>query len=494
MRGGLRRGCASLMGSANSRALHLSRVGRALKGRTDATGRLRHLAAALIFLLGGCTQFNDFVETPASAPHAVVVNNSNPARPFGDAALASTQPRATAAPSAPSTRLLTLGAALALVQAQNADLIANAAGVAAVAARQIDAGKLINPEASIYVEDIGFRPETQTTLQLSQALPLTAKLAHEQAVARGARDVAQREADVRRLEIYGETARTFIALLVAQRRAALANDQLTLVKRLSAAQEARVEAGQRAPFERSRAVAALAEAQLRVEEIHRDIQVLRQRLASFWNGDVKSFREVSGDLDRIPAIPALPVLLTRLDGSPEVVRVAAEIALRRSALALEQAKATPDLIVTGGVRRHEEFGNYAAVAGLAMPLPIINRNESGIAEAAYRREQAELELTAVRRRVKAIVSENFEKLKATAAEIEALQKTLIPASENAIAAVREGYEARKFPLSELLIAEQSLAALREKLATTLGAYHQYYVDLEQLLGGEFDSRSSEKLR
>jgi len=492
MSGALRHGCSSLVGGANSWALHMAGVGKALKGRTDAAVRSRHLAAALILLLGGCAQFNDFVEAPAPAPDAVVVRSASSVRPFGEAALASTpQPRAAAAPSA---RLLTLGAALALVQAENADLIANAAGVAAVAARQIDAGKLTNPEAGIYVEDIGFRPETQTTLQLSQALPLTAKLAHEQAVARGAHDVAQREADVRRLEIYGETARTFIALLVVQRRAALANDQLTLVKRLSAAEEARVEAGQRAPYERSRAVAALAEAQLRVEEIHRDIQVLRQRLASFWNGDVKSFREVSGDLGHMPAIPALPALLARLDGSPEVVRVAAEIALRRSALALEQAKATPDLVVTGGVRRHEEFSNYAAVAGLTMPLPIINRNESGIAEAAYRREQAELELTAVRRRVKAIVSENFEKLTAAAAEIDALQKTLIPASENAIAAVREGYEARKFPLSELLIAEQSLGALREKLATTLGAYHQYYVDLEQLLGGEFYGRHSEKLR
>jgi hypothetical protein len=52
---------------------------------------------------------------------------------------------------------------------------------------------------------------TDTTLALGQALPLTAKLSHQQAVALGQHDVAQREADVRRLEIYGEITGTFIA-------------------------------------------------------------------------------------------------------------------------------------------------------------------------------------------------------------------------------------------------------------------------------------------
>ena len=182
--------------------------------------------AALAIILCGCAQLDYSVESTASSPPLLTTGNVS--RPIGDSALDSDLPRRTTI--ALRDRSLSLGAALALVQAENADLIASAAGVAAVGARQIDAGKLTNPEASIYVEDIGFRPETQTTLQLSQALPLTAKLAHQQAVARGEHDVAQREADVRRLEIYGETARTFIALLVAQRRASLANDQLTLVK------------------------------------------------------------------------------------------------------------------------------------------------------------------------------------------------------------------------------------------------------------------------
>jgi cobalt-zinc-cadmium efflux system outer membrane protein len=449
----------------------------------------RHVFAALAIVLGGCAQLDHSVDSPALSQE-VVVDNLPAARPPGDTALDSHPPRHTT--TAPRDRSLSLGAVLALVEAENADLMASSAGVAAVAARQIDAGKLANPEASIYSEDIGLRSHTQTTLALGQALPLTAKLSHQQAVARGEHNVAQRDADVRRLEIYGETARTFIALLVAQQRAALANDQLALVKRVSAAEEARVEAGQMAPYERSRAVAALAEAQLRVEEARRDVQVLRQRLASYWNGDVASFREVSGDLGRVPTIPPLPLLLARLDGSPEVVRTAAEIELRRSALALERAKASPDITVIGGIRRHEEEVNYAFVAGLSIALPVTNRNESGITEAAHRRQQAEFQFTAVKRRLKAVISEDYEKLKATAAEIEALQKTLIPSLENAISALREGYQARKFPLSQLLIAEQSLSGLRDKLLMTLGTYHRSYVDLEQLLGGELYGQPSQK--
>jgi len=63
---------------------------------------------------------------------------------------------------------LNLGRVLALVAAGNPDLMASSAGVAAVAARSIDAGKLANPEGGILFEDFsGQHPaNAQTTLQL----------------------------------------------------------------------------------------------------------------------------------------------------------------------------------------------------------------------------------------------------------------------------------------------------------------------------------------
>jgi outer membrane protein, heavy metal efflux system len=165
------------------------------------------------------------------------------------------------------------------------------------------------------------------------------------------------------------------------------------------------------------------------------------------------------------------------------VRNAAEVELRRSALALERSRAVPDLTVNGGVRRQEDEGNYAFVVGLSIPLRIFSHNQSGIVEANEREIEAELQLDAVRTRLTAVLNENYEKLTSGAAEIETLRKTLIPSSEQAIASLREGYRLRKFRLSELLIAEQSLNALRDKLLVTLGAYHETYAEMEQLLGG-----------
>jgi cobalt-zinc-cadmium efflux system outer membrane protein len=412
---------------------------------------------------------------------------------------------ATAAPpsSAPlpkpalSNGSLSLSEALELVASRNADLSAAQRGVDVVAAREIDAGKPANPEIGIFSEDLGERPHrgvvnTQTTLQLSQAIPLTGKLGYDQALARGQRTVADREYEIKRLEILGDATRAFIGLLVAQRRASLANEELALVERLAAAEEAQVAAGQTAPYERSRAVAALAEARLRIAETRRDIDVLRHRLTSFWTSDTVSFREVTGDLGRLPPTPALPKLLARLDGSPEIARNAAEIELRRSALTLERARAVPDLTVSGGVRRHEDEGDYAFVVGVAIPLQIFSRNRSGITEAAQKQQQAELQLAAARNHLRAAVNELYARVTSTAAEIETLRATLIPSSERAIAALREGYRLRKFRLSELLIAEQSLMALRDKLLTALGSYHQGYADLEQLLGGLDGRRASEE--
>jgi len=444
---------------------------------------LRHLAIGLSILLGGCAgPERDYVETGA-APAKITVADALPAASPHGTLPVSSPPRPYPALAGQS---LSLGRVLALVAAGNADLMASSAGVEAVAARRIDAGKLANPEGGILFEDFsGQHPaNAQTTLLLSQAIPLTGKLGHQQALARGEHDIAQREYDIRRLEIFGNAARTFIALLVAQQRTVLASEQLALVERLSAAEQAQIEAGQMAPYEHSRAVAALAEARLRVNEARRDIQVLRQRLVSFWSGDAASFRDVAADLARMPPTPALPALLARLDNSPDIVRSATEIELRRSALALERAKATPDIAMTGGIRRHDADNTYDFVAGVSVPLPVVNQNQSGITEAARRQQQAQFQLAGAKNRLRATISEDYERLTSLAAEIDALQKTLIPSSENAVSALREGYRARKFRLSELLIAEQSLAALRDKLLTTLGSYHLSYVDLEQLLGGD----------
>jgi len=457
----------------------------------------RGLLAALCIALGGCAWPERETFLVSSAGEVTAADTPLPAQ----------LPREQASGSIPVRHLagvdgrsLNLGRVLALVSAGNPDLMASSSGVEAVAARRIDAGKLANPEASIYSEDLGEKPlpngfvGTQTTLQLSQAVPLTGKLGHQRAVARGEYNVARREYDIRRLEIFGEATRTFIALLVAQERASLASDQLALVERLSGAEEAQVEAGVLAPFQHSRAVTALAEARLRVSEARRDIQVLRQRLASFWGGDAASFRDVTGKLASLPPLPALPALLARLDESPETVRSASEIALRRSAVALERARATPDITLTGGVRRHELEGDYAFVAGLSAALPVASQNRSAIFEAGRKQQQAEFQLNATKNRLKSTISEDYAKLTSTAAEIEALRKTLIPSSEDAISALREGYRLRKFQLSELLIAEQSLTSLRDKLLTTLGTYHQTYADLEQLLGGDLYDRPTAKFR
>jgi cobalt-zinc-cadmium efflux system outer membrane protein len=443
----------------------------------------RYLVVGLCVVLGGCAGSEmDYVEAE-TAPRKIAVADALPApSPYGT--LPSSFPPRPA--SSLAGQSLSLGRVLALVATSNADLMASSAGVEAVAARRIDAGKVANPEGSILAEDFGGprSGNAQTTLQLSQAIPLTGKLGYQQALVRGEYDVAQREYNIKRLEVFGDATRTFIALLVAQQRTALASEQLALVERLSAAEQAQVEAGQMAPYEHSRAIAASAEGRLRVNEARRDIQVLRQRLVSFWSGDAASFRDVAADLARLPPTPALPALLARLDSSPEIVRSATEIELRRSALALERAKATPDITVTGGIRRHEAESNYDFVAGVSVPLPVVNQNQSGITEAARRQQQAQFQLAAAKNRLRATISEDYEKLTSIAAEIDVLQKALIPSSENAVSALRKGYRARKFRLSELLIAEQSLAALRDKLLTTLGNYHQSYADLEQLLGGD----------
>jgi len=70
---------------------------------------------------------------------------------------------------------------------------------------------------------------------------------------------------------------------------------------------------------------------------------------------------------------------------PQLRRMAAEYALAEAKLARALKEQYPDIVLTPGLL--EERNETALLLGLGMPLPLWNRNRSGIAEAYWEREQ-----------------------------------------------------------------------------------------------------------
>jgi cobalt-zinc-cadmium efflux system outer membrane protein len=68
-----------------------------------------------------------------------------------------------------------------------------------------------------------------------------------------------------------------------------------------------------------------------------------------------------------------------------------------------------------------------------------------------------------------------------------LRDSVLPRSEDAAELYREGFEAGRFSLLEFNRSQQDLLTLRREALAAAARYHMTLVDIEQLLGGTYES-------
>jgi cobalt-zinc-cadmium efflux system outer membrane protein len=95
----------------------------------------------------------------------------------------------------------------------------------------------------------------------------------------------------------------------------------------------------------------------------------------------------------VPAGDAEALATRARDASPAVRLARARQARAAGSLALERARRMPDLTVAGGYKR--TGGVDSAVAGVFLPIPLFDRNRSGIATAVGGARAAERECATV---------------------------------------------------------------------------------------------------
>jgi cobalt-zinc-cadmium efflux system outer membrane protein len=129
---------------------------------------------------------------------------------------------------------------------------------------------------------------------------------------------------------------------------------------------------------------------------------------------------------------------------------------RRALVDVERTKAKPDVVVSLGAKRVNEQGLTQAVVGIAIPLPVFDRNQGSILEAPRRSEKASDELEANRLRLVAELQEASNRLFVARTSLQTLQDTVLPSAEQAYDAASKGLEAGKFGFLEVLDAQRSL--------------------------------------
>jgi len=388
----------------------------------------------------------------------------------------------------PATRAeLYLPEALERALAHNKDLAAFEYRFAEQEGRREQAGLLPNPWLDVFVEDAvgsgsfqGF-DQAQTTFSLGWVLEGWVRKGRVGVAEVGA-DLVAADARILRVEVAADTAEHFLASLASQARLERAEEAIALAEQTVAAVTRRVRAGKAPTAELVRAEAELAGDRLIRDDVTHELSTAYHRLSAQWGETDPQFSRVEGDLLALPAVEPHAALVEGLERNPQLARYATEERLAKANLRLAEARRWPALRPLLGVRRYEATDDTALVAGVLVPIPLLDRNQGEVAASRASVSRARAEADAARVRLETALFELYEELQHYFHRVETLRGEVIPRLTEALEGTRRAYERGRYGYFELRSVQADLLRAQSDLVDASAGAHRLVIALERLTG------------
>jgi cobalt-zinc-cadmium efflux system outer membrane protein len=414
---------------------------------------------------------------------------------------ASTQPKAKKAAEPleinPPTGSVTFPEAMAYALIHNPDLKAFSFELRAAEARALQAGLPPNPHLHAEVEEFGGAGErsgfdsAETAIELDQLIELGGKRDKRIHLASLDEERTRWDYESVRLDVMLEVARAYVAVLAAQERVVLSRKMLDVARKAQSAVAQRVEAGKDPPVEELRANVALSKSEIEAKKTTNALATAWRKLAAAIGSQTVNFDEATGEFYTTLPAPSIDDLAKAIAGSPDLERWAAEERKRRAAVDMEKAKATSDVTVSGGVRYFEEGDDAAFVIGVALPIPLFNRNQGSIEEAMENLAKAREQYKAAKIKRTAALDAALNELAGVYEEVAALQSYVLANSERAFETAYQGYEEGKFDYLYVLDTQRTLFETRAQYIDAVETYHQTRARVDRLMGRGIDTIKQE---
>ncbi len=393
--------------------------------------------------------------------------------------------------------MLTLGQALGAALLHNPELRATAYAVRAREAERLQARLVPNPELEVTAEDFGASGQLrgarqmELTFAVSQVIWLGGQRARRSRLAAAESREAGWRYELERLAVLTRTVQAFVAVVAVQQLILLAAQEEALAQKVVRLFQERSAAGRiaRRDLGMLGAQVRLSRARLKREQLRRQLQVAKTRLAAQWGGVRARFDRAAGDLKGAVRIPGLSGLLARVGKSPRVRAWQARLATSRATVALARADAIPDLTLSGGVRVLPASRSTGFVLGLSIPLPVSDRNQGTTRAARFRVMESRARLRATRARVSSLVTRAHQRASAAAATISRIDAAILPKARMAVKVGMEGYREGKAGFLAVLDAQRTLVQVLVERLSAKTRLLEALADLELLLGEPLRARS-----
>lgn len=386
------------------------------------------------------------------------------------------------------TGTITLRQALSIALIRNPELRAFSWEARAREAQTLQAGLPPNPEISFELEDFGGTGSvegfdgTETTILLSQLIPLGGKLSKRKKVASLNSKLGSWDYETVRLNVLTQTTINYLNVLASQDQLALELELVSLAEKVHTTVSELVQAGEISPIQEKRSQVVLSQTKINLERSKRELEAAKKILSSSWGTNEPQFDEVKGNLNSISPIPTFKKLKDLLNENPDIARWVTEMEQREAALKLEKANAIPDPFISGGYRHISEKDDNAFVIGLSIPIPILDRNQGAISAAARRLNKAVEEQRNAEVVVNAALARAYKTLSASYEEVILLKDDVLPEAQSAYESIFEGYREGKFALLDVLVAQRTVFDARLQYIEALLSYHSSRANVERLTG------------
>jgi cobalt-zinc-cadmium efflux system outer membrane protein len=207
------------------------------------------------------------------------------------------------------------------------------------------------------------------------------------------------------------------------------------------------------------------------------------RLAENLEDDSVVKRDVAASLD-LPLInPNLDSLLeVALRERPDVQAAEREVAAAKERLALEQARAKPDISPWLGYKRVAT--DDTVWFGVAIPLKLRDRNQAGIARSAADQKASAALLEVAKSHTIAEVRAAYEAFQTAREQVQTFRNELLNQADESRSIALAAYQEGATPLLFVLEAQRTRAEVRQQYFRTLFDYQVSLSELELAVGKE----------
>jgi cobalt-zinc-cadmium efflux system outer membrane protein len=293
--------------------------------------------------------------------------------------------------------------------------------------------------------------------------------------------VATHHIAVTRNELVAQIHLRAYEVLLRRAEAAAATEALTLLEQVRERVRLRVESGEAARYEIIKADAEIINARQRLQNATLQAEQSMLSLNRLAAGRLPARWSLDAKLNEPPALPSLAQLQTQaLADNPELKVIQADVVKAQAQLDASRASRWPGLELRYQQSQDPEV--HHNTLGVTVQVPLFDRREGPMAEAASELERQRGRLTGRQLELQQQVLQAWKSLEMARLKVEALSQGAVRESESALRVAQAAYRFGERGILDVLDAQRVLRSVRADLLVASYEQQAARIELEFLAG------------